>query len=576
MATIEELIKQSENELKGKSTSDLIAMANSELGGKTSPKWQPTNTFHTPAMAGIGGSLYMQGKGIQQKGAQIGEKLGLVKPETVQRITQEGSDAREDLKRLESEYVSAKLGSFIGDAAPGFALPVGKGKLVQRILTGMGVGGVQGASRYTGEDESTLANAATGALVGGAIPAILAPVAKVINAVRGKLNSPINVGAKQGISTTLGEDLGSQGLQKLETNVLERVPFINIQKFRVKQNAEAEGAAKNFLGKYIADGSKPDFWGNKGVVDGLYNQVKEMAGKINVKSSAVDTRTAAQGLLDNYPSIFESLQDQRTKTILRNIVGDTVDRQFAGKILTPKFSFTDMWQLRKGLGVARENAKAQGNIEAVGVLSKVRNAVDQDIDAISNSVGSEASGALKNANDAYKKYVIKYEIIQDAFDKASGAKGAKEVFSPKTFATNLKNAEYESRVAQKTNLFSAEERKEIAGLVNIMQIVKRAGAYMENPPTGNRVFEQYIAGGGVIGAMANAPLTAQVAGVGAIATAIPKFLTTTQAGKRFAVAASNLEPDSPAMKVLVEKVMQGARSIGVNRATQGGSNVPTQ
>lgn len=39
MATVEELIRQSENELKGKSTSELIALANGELGGKQPMAW---------------------------------------------------------------------------------------------------------------------------------------------------------------------------------------------------------------------------------------------------------------------------------------------------------------------------------------------------------------------------------------------------------------------------------------------------------------------------------------------------------------------------------------------------------
>ena len=96
----------------------------------------------------------------------------------------------------------------------------------------------------------------------------------------------------------------------------------------------------------------------------------------------------------------------------------------------------------------------------------------------------------------------------------------------------------------------------MTGLANIMQVVKRSGQFMENPPTGNRwggLGTTALIEGTAwkVGGVATA---AKTAGTAAFATGVAKFLTTTKAGQNLALAASRLEPDSKGMRVVVDQI----------------------
>lgn len=362
-----------------------------------------------------------------------------------------------------------------------------------------------------------------------------------------------NLSEKWNIPTTLGEDLGNVTLQKSET-LLEKVPVLGIRKFREKQVLAADDAAKGFLGHYIANPKSPDFWGNKEFVDDLYKAVESDAASIRVKTSALDTLKSAAEVLDRYPTIFESIQDQSTKKILKNIADDAAEQTF---------SFGDLWMLRKGIGVAKETARGGGNLEAVGVLGKIKTAVDKDIDAISKISGSKVSEKLRAANDAYKHYNVKYEMVQQAYDKAVGKVGGGEMFSPKKFSTELKNMIYKNVEIKKNRLFKPGEIEEMTGLANIMQTVKRAGQFAENPPTGNRMADLVLGGGFGYGIAANPGAAATTAAVAGTMT----FLTTTKAGKNLIRAAAKMKPNSAVLTSVARKAALGGAALGPVAAT---------
>ena len=134
--------------------------------------------------AGMGGGMYMLGKGVQQKGAQIGQALGLVSPEAVKGITKEGESAKADLERLKSQSTAAKIGEFAGEALPAMAIPGGvAGGTIVRVATGAIAGAAQGGMQFTGEGESTASNVIKGASIAGAVPIVgkaLSTVGKVV------------------------------------------------------------------------------------------------------------------------------------------------------------------------------------------------------------------------------------------------------------------------------------------------------------------------------------------------------------------------------------------------------------
>ena len=393
------------------------------------------------------------------------------------------------------------------------------------------------------------------------------PKGQITPAVPIRANAIRQAGERTGIPTTLAEETGSPFWQKSET-LLERLPGpFGIRKFRERQLTAADTAAKETLGKYIANPENPTFWGNKEFIDSVYQDVRDTASRINLKSGVEKTLSATQELLDRYPSIFESLQDTRTKKILKNIVSDTAEKA--------PLTFDDLWSLRKGLGISKENARAQGNIEAASVLGKVKNAVDADIDTLSSTSKSGITEKLAAANEAYKRYNVKFEMIQGAYEKAigkvksGGGISSEELksFSPQKFSTALRSIlDKETRV-KKSGLFAPQEIDELSGTANIMSVVKRAGQFAENPPTGARWID-FLLGPG-IGYEAGKTLFGQAGGEGALAGAtgvaayagLMKFLTTTQIGKNLAFAASKISPTSPAMKMIMQQVYKNMPAI---------------
>jgi hypothetical protein len=516
-------------------------------------------------LSGIGGSMYMAGKGIEQKGAQLGESLGIVSPETTQRISQEGMSARQDLQNLERDSTLGKVGSVVGDIAPGMVIPGGVGGgLLKRIVTGALAGSGQGASRFTGEGESTIKNAIAGGAIGGAIPAVTGGATKLFNTIAGKTVKLLNIGAEKGIPTTLGEDIGNPHLQRVET-FMERIPLIGMMNFRKKQYDASVASAKDYIGKYVAgEGDRGMLEANRNYVSNLYeNTVKPKIAEITSTYVPKETIKIAGEISNQYPELLKKFGDKKVLDVVQNF------RTEQKGLYGPKaHSFDDLWELRKGLGDILQQAKAKTTIGGgadVSVaqysqLSRMYSAVNSDMDKMALSAGKpELSSVMKTANDAYKQFVVKYNVIDRAMDKAMGQEGTGKLFSPQRFSSEL------NRILTKekySGVFTEVEKKEMAGLANIMTTVKRAGQLMENPPTGNRMVDVAI-GGGAMGSFFS-PAAAATMGTTAGTTVVAKFLTTSPIGKRLVMSASSIEPDSPAMKSIVEAAIKGSRAMAVN------------
>lgn len=528
-------------------------------------------------IVGIGAGMYDAYKGVQQLGATIGEKVGLVSPETVKRITKVGEDARADFAPLREQSTAATLGEFIGKAAPYAVMPGGiAGGTAKRLGTSALAGATMGTAEFVPENGSRLSNVLIGGATGGAASGAISAGSKLVNAFRGNVPKTQTALLSEhfGIPTTLGEDIGSTGLQKTET-LLERVPSVfGISGFRKKQQAAASDAAKEFLGKYVADPLADNAMeSNRKFAGQIFNEVKDLVKDAPQQITPTNTKQIAGNLMERYPDLFKKLQDTRTEGVINDIVHGVKDVDVAAsKILGPDglpaipqtttprtLSFDEAWTLRQGLGEKLAQAKqllVRGEVDktAYSQLKQLLGAVSNDIDAWSNQIGKpEIASKFKAANDAYKQYVVKYDVIQRAYDKAAGEVGAGEMFSPKKFSTALKNIAYKDK---EMKTFTPAEINEMTGLANILQVVKRAGEYAENPPTGNRWGGLAIGGGAGATAYLTGGLagTAETVATAVTVTSIAKFLTTTQAGKNLVRAASKIEPNSPAMRRIVNQV----------------------
>ncbi len=523
------------------------------------------------------------GRGLAKLAGGIGQRLGA--------YSQEDIDAAMSAMETErkGEGWSGKVGEFVGEVAPTFLVPGGgiAGGIGRRALTSGLSGALVGAAEPTKTGESAGMNVALGAASGAGVSGLLSGAGKVFNVATGNVakTAESRLSEKFGIRTTLGEATNNPLTKRIET-WLDAIPIVGLKGFREKQQAEAESAAKSFLAKYIVDPASGDIEAsNRAFASKLFQDLDAtVSGVASQPILPSETRAAAKALTDRYPDIFKRFQDTRREGIINSIISDTAPVK--SPILNQKgvpytkpmtATFAELWELRHGLGEMIGQAKKQlasGSVDktTLGELSKLYSAVNNDIDGWAKSIGrSDIRTAINAANDAYKQYVVKYDVIQRAVDKATGKVGSNESFSPKTFSTELKRIANKDRSLGR---FSSQEIDEMTGLFNIMQVVKESGQYMYNPATGNR-WAPLTAGVGIVGASG---LAAGAQGVALTATPvlIARFLTGTKAGKNLAMSASKIEPASPAMARIMEQVYRQAPKIAAAGATMTESGMEDQ
>lgn len=396
-------------------------------------------------IVGVGAGMYDAYKGAQQAGAELGNALGLVKPETVARITKEGQEARDMFAPLKEQSTAAKVGEFGGKLAPFLAIPAGGASgALARFATGAATGAGMGALEFVPEGGSRGMNTATGAAFGGAGALALSGLGKLYNAAAAGPLAKFAVNSlseRFKIPVTLSELTGKAS--RTDT-LMERMPgFLGIKGFREGQQQAAKSAATEQFGKYVVDPTLDSTAAmkvaNDAHLDDLYQVVRQNASSIP-QAAAPEVKAAATELLDRYPAVFETIQDNHIKKILKNIVGDTADQvttvpgappplpnltnTTAGKpstiITQPKFSFDDLWSLRKGIGQAIGGAKTPTERAQ---LDRIYAAVSDDMDSMLAGQSDDALKAFKGANDAFKQYSLKFDAMRQAYDKAMGTPG---------------------------------------------------------------------------------------------------------------------------------------------------------
>ena len=566
-------------------------------------------------LLGVGAGMKNVAKGVQQLVTSGDDK---------QKLTDEYDAERVIYEPLRRQSTAAKVGQFIGEAAPFVAIP-GPGAaagLGARVLAGATTGAGIGVAQYVPKGGSRTANALVGGAVGGAVPLALAGGSKVFNALAGKVApTPVETQAERfRIPLTRGEATGDAAAQRTET-LLERLPgwMGGLKGFRLRQNAAADDAAKSFLGRYIVDPTAGNVAeANREFVNGLYQSVRGLLSQVPVEARKVipsETHRVASKLVDRYPALFKTLGDARTERIVRDIaegsgrtatnatVLDAAGRQVATTTaMSPGPSFEAMWALREGLGAKIGQARklvASGAIDetSFGQLKALFGAVSRDMDRWADtlvseggtatvarlpspggpprisgatggpmatvpwSTGRELMRAFKEANKAFETYRIKFDVVQRAYDLASGTVGAGEMFSPKRFSTKLKEIAYKE-TRGRGSLWSRAEIEEMTGLANVLQVVKRAGQFAENPPTGNRP--------GMLLAALHAASSVGKLGLSVGTSWVGRYLSTAPSGKALARAASRVEPNSPAMGKLLRQIEARAAQFAAQQATKPG------
>lgn len=522
----------------------------------------PDMPWYQNLAIGAGKGLTDVGTGALQRilegGEMIRKATGMESNQpNIDRLNAMTRENREAFAPLAEKSTAANVGEFIGGAAPLAAIPGGvAGSALRRAGTSALSGAATGLLQPTTGEENPLQNAAMGAAMGGATSGGLSLGSKAFNALSGRLPENIKqaLAKRYGIRTTLGEVTNNPITGTVES-WLERVPIVGLRGFREKQQQEANTAAKTLLSKYMVSPDAPNVMAaNRAYASGLYDKLRlEVAGIEDQFILPNQSRLQGKQLLERYPDLFKKFQDTQREKLIANVVDDS--NQF--------INFKEAWTLRDGLGdlIGQAKKKLQsGDVDRTQLseLSKLYSAINNDIDTWANSIGrSDVRTMINEANDAYKNYVVKSDILQRAYSKATSFTSDTERFSPQKFSTALYKTIDSDRAY---NLFQPQEIEELAGLANIMHVVRRSGQYMENPPTGNR-WGPLTAGGGIgaTGAIVGGMEGAIKTGGGVLSlVGLTRFLTTTEPGKKLAMAASRIDPENPNMKVVMKMIYNNA------------------
>ncbi|MFX9324875.1 hypothetical protein ABTP01_16475 [Acinetobacter baumannii] len=374
---------------------------------------------------------------------------------------------------------------------------------------------------------------------------------------------------------------------------LDDVDYKAIPKIQAAANAGDKNAirilgvvngAGDDTGKILQAAAEIKNWRGQRVASQMYEQVGRLAGSGTVAPNktvqaidnviAVDSKvTPNKELLGEINSIRKNLLDPNINTNFKEMravqsrLGEIVDewgRQ--GK------STSGLTQIRTAIDDdILDFAQSSGNTKLLSELKRanalygqLQKGKDKAFANVSRSIesdqifnnfmkvgkGDKAANFYKNL-DPKGQAALRYQMAQNALDKATNESTG--TFSPAKFAQ-----EFERMNAPYSNIFKGSDKAQMDGFVKLMRHVERAGQYMENPPTGNRVIPYLLGGAAVM-----EPTT--IATTGALSGTM-KLLFTTEAGKRILMAAKDVPPNSPQMANLLMQAQKLATTGGASAA----------
>jgi hypothetical protein len=414
-----------------------------------------------------------------------------------------------------------------------------------------------------------------------------------------KTKSMMELSKREGVPLSYGDITQSPILRKTET-ALENVPLAGMTKFRAGQAQAAEQSANRLLNRF---GDKIDDTG------GDWGQILQssLKGKAKfVKDAAAKKYDRVAQLADPLGPVPTTRMNQTARELLGEEMLKPEAYQDAGFIsllrkyaTEPGVNFSTTRAIRSDLGDLISDAYRGRNAivgeKGAGALQKLKGALEDDMKQFATSRNPKVAAAWKDADRYYRETVVpfkdsalaraaksstpdeiyrtfiqrgkgdramnfykaldqqgrdavRYGMIRNAVDKATRENAP---FSPAQFAKSLEDIQAATGV-----FFKGRQKQEIDGLIKLMRHAERAGQYMENPPTGQRVIP-FLLGGATFGG-----------GIGhAIATSAGSFsiqkLLTTETGRNLLFRASKIKEGTAAMDNFLKLFGQGlARGTG--------------
>lgn len=493
--------------------------------------------------------------------------------------------AEEDVQTFNAvaNFYKDRYGTFDGFKKALQDDPVGVAADLSTVLGGGGMAAKAGGLSKVSKVLSTASKFTDPVqLAAATVAAPIAGINKVVGAESkaAKARAIIAAGKAKGVDITLGEALKAPNLERAET-LMERIPIIGTTGYREKVLGQTQQAIKKFAADYIANPKDATGTGNRAFVSGLYEDLKQVIEPVKNKTiAATETRKKAIDLLDRYPDLFKKFQDTKRESLISSIASDTapitkeatitksplldqwgkeVTHVTPGSTAPANVKFDDLWALRDGIGdmigQAKKTLAQPGGVDKT-VLSQLNGlyaSINNDIDRWATTVGKpEIRTAINTANDAYKQFNVKFNIVNDAMAKSKTLVNGTEVFSPKQFSNALrKEIALQDKLERRgvKGMFKPAEIQEMTGMATLLDTVKRSGQFAENAATGDRWgFPAIVAG---MTSVAGAKAGLATAGFAGFA----KFLTTTDTGKKLALQAASIKPMSESMNKLGNKAM---------------------
>ena len=470
--------------------------------------------------------------------------------------------------------------------------------------TAIGTGAATGALEFTDEEESRAKNMMFGGLFGAGSQLIGKLGKKAFNALRGKMKDAnsqelVDLAKKHNVSLSFGDVKQNPVAQKLE-NLLEDVPIVGTSGFRRKGEKKAAEAIKKFgektngkiqdVGEDIKFSLTAKGQKLKRTSDKLYDRVEKLSGSAATTPSKTITQT---------DKVIKDL----TESDVPSEGAETFFKKLKTNLETGDKTFTSLRKTRSSLGKEAEKYKINDPNRA-RLLRSLQSSIEKDMDDLiaKSEQGNQLQSAYKRANKFYREKVIparevskkaarqtetdqlysqfikagkgdKAKNFYDALDESGRAavrtgmvreaiekatSEFKDKVSPAKFAGYLERMKDARKV-----FFTGEAGKEIDGFTKLMRHAERFGAKETGVPTGVRVVQAAgLGGAGALGFF-NPAVLAKVA----VGASIPKLLLTSKAGRNFLLASSKLEPGSPKMQKLVERIN---RYLGPRAAAAGG------
>jgi hypothetical protein len=206
-----------------KSPADVAAMSHMRSSTQVQPKSYPEMLHYDPEkgfrpVTGLEKLGYGFGLGARNIAANVGEAVGLVSPERVKEMREEGAPI--------TEQFPGNIGAFMGEQAPAYAVGAGAGSTAMRLGAGPVVRGIaEGAAQgyLTAAPEDRGSGFWSGGAVGAALPSA-SRMAKMLSQARAGDKSA-RVLTSKGVELTPGQMRPEGSFAQIE-EVLSGVPVI--------------------------------------------------------------------------------------------------------------------------------------------------------------------------------------------------------------------------------------------------------------------------------------------------------------------------------------------------------------